>query len=42
MMKDDVFKLLKGFADKQTDKRTFVNVESLLRLKIKVQNGEKC
>ena len=37
MMKDDDFKLLKGFADEQTDKwtneQTFVIVESLLRLK---------
>ena len=38
MMKGDDFKLLRGFAswrmDKRTDKRTFVIVESLLRLKI--------
>ena len=33
MMKDDDFKLLRGFADKQTDGRTFVIVESLSRLK---------
>ena len=36
-MKDDDFKLLRGFADRQTDERTneqtFVNVESLSRLK---------
>ena len=36
-MKDDDFKLLRGFADRQTDrwtnKQTFVIVESLLRLK---------
>ena len=38
MMKDDDFKLLRGFADRQTNERTneqtFVNVESLSRLKI--------
>ena len=37
-MKDDDFKLLRGFADERTDERTneqtFVIVESLLRLKI--------
>ena len=37
-MKDDDFKLLRGFdnrrTDRRTDKQTFVNVESLLRLKI--------
>ena len=32
-MKDDVFKLLGGFADKLTDGQTFVIVESLSRLK---------
>ena len=32
-MKDDDFKLLRGFADRR-DRRTFVIVESLLRLKI--------
>ena len=33
-MKDDDFKLLKGFAERQTeDRQTFVIVESLLRLK---------
>ena len=35
MMKDDDFKLLRGFADRLTDERTFVIVESLSRLKIK-------
>ena len=39
MMKDDDFKLLKGFADERTDGRTneqtFVIVESLSRLKVK-------
>ena len=38
MMKDDDYKLLRGFdygqTDRQTELRTFVNVESLLRLKI--------
>ena len=38
MMKDDDFKLLKGFAlrrtDERTNGRTFVIVESLSRLKI--------
>ena len=42
MMKDDDFKLWRGFADermnectnKQTDKQTFVILESLSRLKI--------
>ena len=37
MMKDDYFKLLRGFADKrtkkQTDEQTFVIVELLSRLK---------
>ena len=37
MMKDDDFKLLRGFdygqTDRQTELRTFVNVESLSRLK---------
>ena len=33
MMKDDDFKLLRGFADRR-DRRTFVIVESLSRLKI--------
>ena len=33
-MKDDDFKLLMGFVtDRQTNERTFVNVESLSRLK---------
>ena len=32
-MKDDDFKLFWGFADGLTDEQTFVNVESLLRLK---------
>ena len=36
MMKDDDFKLLRGFVtDERTIRRTFVNVESLLRLKNK-------
>ena len=38
MLKDDDFKLLRGFCDGQTNERTngqtFVNVESLSRLKI--------
>ena len=33
MMKDDDFKLLRGFADGQTDEQTFAIVESLLQLK---------
>ena len=33
-MKDDDFKLLRGFADRRTDGQTFVIVESLSRLKI--------
>ena len=33
MMKDDDFKLLRGFADRLTDEQTFVIVESLSRLK---------
>ena len=33
MMKDDDFKLLRGFDEGQTDERTFVIVESLLLLK---------
>ena len=37
MMKDDDFKLLRGFdygrTDRRTDEQTFVNVESLSRLK---------
>ena len=41
MMKDDDFKLLRGFADKQTNEQTngqtFVIVELLLRLKILIQ-----
>ena len=40
MMKDDDFKLLRGFADRQTDRRTdeqtLVIVESLSRLKTPV------
>ena len=36
MMRDDGFKLLRGFTDKQSDKRTFVNVESLSLLKMKM------
>ena len=34
ILKDDDFKVLRGFADWQTNRRTFVNVESLSRLKI--------
>ena len=35
MMKDDDFKLLRGFADRgRTDGRTLVIVESLLQLKV--------
>ena len=37
-MNDDEFKLLRGFADKRTDEQTFVIVESLSRLKIKILN----
>ena len=33
MMKDDDFKLLRGFDNGQTNKQTFVIVESLSRLK---------
>ena len=33
-MKDDDFKLLRGFADERTDGQTFVIVESLSRLKM--------
>ena len=33
MMKDDDFKLLRGFADGRTNEQTFVIVESLSRLK---------
>ena len=40
MMKDDDFKLLKGFADERIDglmvEQTFVIVESLSRLKIEI------
>ena len=35
-MNDDDFKLLRGFADGETDKRTFVDVESPSRLKIRL------
>ena len=39
MMKDDDFKLLRGFEDggtnERTDEQTFLNVESLSRLKNK-------
>ena len=34
MMKDDDFKLFRGFDYGQTDEQTFVIVESLSRLKI--------
>ena len=41
MLKDDDFKVLRGFADGQTNERTneqtFVIVESLSRLKIKMK-----
>ena len=33
MMKDDDFKLFRGFEDRQTNGQTLVIVESLLRLK---------
>ena len=33
MMKDEEFKLLRGFGDRLTNGWTFVNVELLLRLK---------
>ena len=36
-MKDDDFKLLRGFDDEWTIKHTFVNVEWLLRLKIVIR-----
>ena len=36
MMKDDDFKLLRGFDYGQTDEQTFVIVESLSRLKIQI------
>ena len=43
MMKDDDFKLFKGFAlrltDKWTNERTFAIVESLSRLKIRGWTG---
>ena len=43
MMKDDDFKLLKGFAlrrtDERTNGRTFVIVESLSRLKNKFETS---
>ena len=32
-MKDEGFKLFRGFDDEQTNERTFVNIESLLLLK---------
>ena len=35
-MNDDDFKLLRGFADGETDKRTFVDVELPSRLKIRL------
>ena len=35
-MKDDDFKLLMGFADGRTNEQTYVIVESLSRLKIKL------
>ena len=38
MMMDDDFKLLGGFALRQTDEQTFVIVESLSRLKINIWN----
>ena len=38
MMKDDDFKLLRGFGDRLTNGRTFVNVESLSPLKNKDLN----
>ena len=47
MMKNDDFKLLRGFADRrtddrQTDERIFVNVESLSRLKIHLNRKHIC
>ena len=36
-MKDDDFKLLRGFDNGQTNEQTFVIVESLLRLKTKIK-----
>ena len=33
-MKEDDFKLFRGFEDRLTDEQTFVNVESLLQLKM--------
>ena len=38
MMKDDDFKLLRGFDYRQTDEQTFVNVESLSLLKINLDH----
>ena len=38
MMKDDDFKLLRGFDHKRTNEQTFVIVESLSRLKIAFRN----
>ena len=40
MMKDDDFKLFRGFEDRLTDEQTFVNVESLLQLKIHHAEGK--
>ena len=39
MMKDDDFKLLRGFGDRLTNGWTFANVELLLRLK---QDDKRC
>ena len=39
MMKDDDFKLLRGFGDRLTNGRTFANVELLLRQK---QDAKRC
>ena len=36
-MKDDDFKLLRGFDNGQTNEQTFVIVELLLRLKTKIK-----
>ena len=41
MMKDDDFKLLRGFDYGRTDGQTFVIVESLLRLKEEFSNPNK-
>ena len=41
-MKDDDFKLLRGFGDGRTNEQTFVIVESLSRLKTNFVEGKDC